>query len=328
MTRKAGSPCWLGTSADDGGRESNRSRVISSLVAAISAVLALPAMAQGTPVRYIDLKPILASRCVLCHQGAGAPLGLRLDTLEALLAGSSNGPVAKPGAPGDSELMRRLRGTSQPRMPMTGPPYLPDEEIALFERWIAQGMPHDGSGAPSTAPMAPARPQPGERVTYLHVAPIFATRCAKCHTERGLMGPAPEGYQLTSYAATLSAADRARVVPGHPEASELLRRLRGQALPRMPFDGPPYLEPPDIELVEEWIRQGARDAAGVPAAVPAGAKVRLHGTLASGWMLDGLALSVGNDTRTDKSPSPGSYVEVRGRLDPDGRVIAERIRSR
>jgi mono/diheme cytochrome c family protein len=328
VTRMAGSTCLRGLSADDGGREIDRSRVVSSIAATVLAVLALSATAQGTPVRYMDLEPILASRCVMCHQGAGAPLGLRLDTLEGLLAGSSNGPVAKPGAPGDSELMRRLRGSSQPRMPMTGPPFLPEEEIALFERWIAQGMPHDGSGAPSTAPMAPARPQPGEMVTYAHVAPIFATRCAKCHTERGLMGPAPEGYRLTSYAATLSAADRARVVPGQPEASELLRRLRGQALPRMPYDGPPYLESSDIELIEEWIRQGARDAAGVPAAVPAGAKVRLHGTLASGWMLDGLVLSVGSDTRRDKSPSPGSYVEVRGRLDPDGRVIAERIRSR
>jgi len=78
-----------------------------------------------------------------------------------------------------------------------------------------------------------------QATTYADVAPIFATRCAKCHAERGLMGPAPEGYRLNSYEATLSTVDRVRVVPGHPEASELVRRIRGQALPRMPFDGPP-----------------------------------------------------------------------------------------
>jgi hypothetical protein len=56
------------------------------------------------------------------------------------------------------------------------------------------------------------------------------------------------------------------VVPGHPEASELVRRIRGQALPRMPFDGPPYLSEADIALIVAWIRQGARDAAGDPLA--------------------------------------------------------------
>jgi len=71
------------------------------------------------------------------------------------------------------------------------------------------------------------RPAPGEPVTYQHVAPIFATRCAKCHTNNGQMGPAPEGYRLSSYVSTLSANDRARVVPGNAAASELVRRIRG-----------------------------------------------------------------------------------------------------
>jgi mono/diheme cytochrome c family protein len=299
-----------------------------SLAVAALELLTLPVVAQGTSVRYADLAPILAQRCVMCHQGAGAPLGLRLDTLKGLVTGSSKGPIAKAGAPGESELIRRLTGTSQPRMPMTGPPFLSAEEIALFERWIAEGMNGEEQSTARAESMIAAQPRPGETVTYTHVAPIFAIRCAKCHTLRGLMGSAPEDYRLTSHEATLSAVDRARVVPGSPETSELLRRLRGQAQPRMPFDGPPYLESADIELIEEWIRQGARDAEGVPAIVPAGARVRIHGTLGPVWTLDGAALTVGPGTRLDKSPSPGSYVEVRGRLDANGRIIVERIRSR
>ncbi|HSG76152.1 MAG TPA: c-type cytochrome domain-containing protein, partial [Burkholderiales bacterium] len=65
---------------------------------------------------------ILAERCAMCHQGEAAPLGLRLESIDSLLKGGSKGPVVKPGDPAGSELVRRLRGTSQPRMPLTGPP--------------------------------------------------------------------------------------------------------------------------------------------------------------------------------------------------------------
>jgi hypothetical protein len=96
----------------------------------------------------------------------------------------------------------------------------------------------------------------------------------------------------------------------------------------MPFDGPPYLDQDETRLIEDWITQGARDANGAPATVPAGAAVRLHGTLGSDGRLDGLPLAMGTRTRIDKNPATGSYVEVRGRLDGSGKVIVERIRPR
>ncbi|MET0167085.1 MAG: c-type cytochrome domain-containing protein [Vicinamibacterales bacterium] len=265
----------------------------------------------------------------MCHFGDAAPLGLRLDSFESVLKGSARGPVVKAGDPLGSELIRRLKGISQPRMPMTGPPYLSDGEIALFERWVTAGLRKGGvaHGAPPSKPIT-LRPSPGEAVTYLYVAPIFATRCAKCHTDKGVMGAAPEGYRLTSHESTLSTVDRARVVPGKPDASELVRRIRGQALPRMPFDGSPYLSSDEIRLIEDWVAQGARDADGKVAPNPTGAAVRLHGTLGSGWQLDGLDLAVGGRTRIDKSPKPGDYVEVRGRLDEAANVKVERLRRR
>jgi mono/diheme cytochrome c family protein len=295
----------------------------AALVAA--ALLSGPAAGAAT---YDDLAPILAARCVMCHTGDAAPLGLRLDSYEGLAKGSQKGPVAKSGDPAGSELIRRLKGQSQPRMPMTGPPFLSDQEVALFESWISAGMPKGTAAAkPAVAPAAPARPKPGEQVTYAHVAPILAQRCAKCHAEQGLMGPAPEGYRLTSYEATVSAADRVRVVPGQPLASELVRRLRGWSLPRMPFDGPPFLSEEDIKLIEEWIRQGARDASGNPARMPVGARLRLGGNLGANWTLDGLPLEVGG-ARIDKAPRPGDRVEVRGAVGPSGSVIVERLRRR
>lgn len=296
------------------------------LAAALAALLPLAAHAQR--VSYDELAPILAARCVMCHTGAGAPLALRLDSLQGVLEGSKNGPVVKAADAQGSELIRRLKGLSQPRMPMTGPPYLSDAETQLFERWVASGLEAgSGASAASAAQAPPARPGPGEAVTYAHVAPIFATRCAKCHSANGLMGPAPEGYVLTSYEATLASADRARVVPGAAPASELVRRIRGQARPRMPFDGPPYLSDEDIALVAEWVNQGARSADGKRAALPTGAQVRLHGTLGAASRLDDLALAPGSPRR-DGNPGVGDYVEVRGRLGEDGSVVPLRIRRR
>jgi mono/diheme cytochrome c family protein len=290
---------------------------------------ASPALRAQPPPSYADIAPIFQRKCVMCHSGETPAAGLRLDTLEGVLKGGAKGAIVKGGAPDASELVRRIKDLSQPRMPMTGPPFLADGEIATIERWIAGGL-QRGDIAKAAPPVAPAaqRPRPGEPVTYLHVAPIFATRCAKCHTDIGLMGPAPEGYRLTSYESTLTTSDRARVVPGNVGASELVRRIRGQARPRMPFDGPPYLSPEDTQLVVDWIAQGARNAAGTASPVPAGAAVRLHGTLDPRGRLDGLELVVGPRTRRDKNPAPGAYVEVRGSLDAAGRVIVERLRAR
>lgn len=292
------------------------------------AAMALGAACAGTAApTYDDVAPIFRARCVMCHTGPSAPLGLALDSLEGVRKGSGKGPVAKTSDPGGSELTRRLKGLSQPRMPMTGPPFLSDAEIGLVECWITAGLP-PGTGAAGAAPAAGAtRPKPGEPVTYAHVAPIFAQRCAKCHTENGQMGRAPEGYRLTSYAATLDVRDRARVVPGAPEASELLRRVRGQARPRMPFDGPPYASDDEIALIQAWIAQGARNAQGQAAPPAVGARVRLHGTLTQASSLDGLAIDT-TRARIDKRPRPGDYVEVRGRVEADGSISAERLRAR
>ena len=294
--------------------------------AVLLAAIALVSSTTVVATDFSDIDQILQARCVICHAGPAAPLGLRLDSRDGLLTGSSRGAIVAAGDPAGSELIKRLKGTSLPRMPMTGPPYLADEEVALFEQWILDGMRSGAVSEPSVSapfPRAVAGP-----VRYDQVAPIFATRCVKCHTEKGLMGGPPEGYRLASYADTISTADRVRVVPGNPEASELLRRIRGQALPMMPFDGPPFLTDDEIALIEQWIADGARDSAGSPAPIPVGSRVRLHGRLVSSNRLDNLTLVITRSTRIDKSPRPGDYIEVRGTLDADGRVVVDRMRPR
>lgn len=289
------------------------------------------AQSQKDTPGYADVAPIFSQRCTMCHSGSQPPLNLRLDSYSNIMAGSQNGPVVVSENPAGSELVRRVRGISKPRMPLTGPPWLSDKQIDLIERWIAGGVSEDKKGdtaqktATEVPPQAEVKDQP---ITYTQVAPILGKRCVKCHTVNGLMGPPPEGLRLDSYTAVLDARDRARIIPGVPDASELMRRIRGLSLPRMPMDGPPYLDEPEIELIAAWIEQGARDANSIKAALPVGAKVRLEGRLTDQWFLDGFPLVVDGSMRLKKAPSVGSYVRVRGIVQNDGSIRATRIRSR
>ncbi len=309
---------------------------------ALLLVLVIPKPAVAQSVTWEEISPIFQQRCIMCHSGQFAPQGLRLDSRDGLLEGSENGPVAIPGKPAESELIRRVRGESQPRMPLTGPPWLTDAEIGLLEKWIA-GLPKKPSrgAVPQPEPGPPAERQAASEPfpqtaalkrdgppTWVDVAPTFLSRCAKCHSESGIMGPAPEGFLATGYREILAASERARIIPGAPGASEVVRRVRGLSLPRMPFDGPPWLEDEQVALIEDWIAAGARDERGNPAPVPVGARVRLEGTLTGLWQVDGQPLVVDGRTGLKKGPGIGSRVEVRGVVQPDGSIRATRIRPR
>jgi hypothetical protein len=47
--------------------------------------------------------------------------------------------VVVPGAPEKSELVLRVNGSKEPRMPMSGPPWLNDQELKILESWIKTG---------------------------------------------------------------------------------------------------------------------------------------------------------------------------------------------
>jgi hypothetical protein len=160
-------------------------------------------------------------------------------------------------------------------------------------------------------------------VTFDLVEPVFASRCIECHS-----GPQPpEKLWLDGYDAILNHRERARVVPGFPLASEVIRRICGLSRPPMPLDQP-ALSAEEIDRVEAWIIQGARSVENVPASLPVGARVRLGGTVSSTWALDGLPLLVDGGTSIDDAPAVGTYVEVRGVVEPDGAVRAVRIKRR
>jgi hypothetical protein len=58
------------------------------------------------------------------------------------MAGAQSGPVIIPGKPDESELVRRIRGVDQQRMPFGKHP-LAESEIELIIRWVQQGAPEN-----------------------------------------------------------------------------------------------------------------------------------------------------------------------------------------
>lgn len=272
---------------------------------------------------------LFAERCVLCHSGPDAPLGLSLDLHQGVMAGSENGPVVNPDAPAESPLMLRLTGAAEPRMPLDGPPFLDDGQIATVAAWIAKGAPGPAAAPKETAaPAVAADPRADGRITFGEVERIFKQRCIECHSDNSKLGAPPEGLRLTSLDRILRGGDRIVVVPGNPPASELIRRVEGLADPRMPLDGPPFLDPEEIALLRDWIAGGAQDDDGTAAPVPVGGQVRFRGVLTAPDAIDGARFVITGETRIDDRPGIGQRAELRGRILADGTIEALRLRDR
>src|SRR5436190_19506577 len=104
----------------------------------VSLAFALPLDAAVDYVR--EVKPVLAEHCYRCHGASQQKSGLRLDTAAFAAKGGDNGPAFKPGNPSQSIMIQVLKGAHADvaRMPYKKPP-LPDSQIALIEKWIAEG---------------------------------------------------------------------------------------------------------------------------------------------------------------------------------------------
>ena len=95
-----------------------------------------------------DIRPLLLRHCQGCHQPSAPSSKLDLTSFEGLRTGGQRGPVMKPGAPADSNIVKFLAGEMKPQMPLAQPP-LPPEQIALVRDWIAAGAKDDTpAGAP------------------------------------------------------------------------------------------------------------------------------------------------------------------------------------
>jgi hypothetical protein len=101
-------------------------------------------------------------------------------------------------------------------------------------------------------------------------ANVFTPICTACHSGAS----APQGLRLdaaNSYALLIGVASSEfpalqRVQAGNPDASYLLQKIIGSASigDRMP-DGGPYLPQATIDVIRQWIANGAQKSAGISA---------------------------------------------------------------
>ncbi len=108
--------------------------------------------------------------CIVCHAGASAPQGLRLDAASSFtnLVGvasreDSSFLRVSPGEPDLSYLIQKLEGSASAgaQMPLGGPP-IPQSTINFVRQWIIDGALPTSGGPPNTPPVVVSlTPNPG-----------------------------------------------------------------------------------------------------------------------------------------------------------------------
>lgn len=85
--------------------------------------------------------PVFQEKCYACHSAKKIKGGLRMDAVDLLRKGGKHGVVLKPGAPAESELVKRLLLPLEDdrRMPPKDQPQLTAAEKALINWWIQSG---------------------------------------------------------------------------------------------------------------------------------------------------------------------------------------------
>ena len=117
----------------------------------VATATASPAQPADTAFFEAKIRPIFVENCYACHTEARMG-GLQLDTREHFLKGGKSGPIAVPGDPDASRLVKALRYNANPRMPPAGK--LPADQIAAVEAWVKSGAvwPQNEKAAPKAPP--------------------------------------------------------------------------------------------------------------------------------------------------------------------------------
>src|SRR5678815_5267286 len=93
------------------------------------------------------------------------------------------------------------------------------------------------------------------------IRPILSDRCFTCHGPDAAKRVTRLRFDTEAGARIELGQGRHAIVPGDPEASEMLRRVAApEATRRMPptYSGKPALTTAEIDRVRRWIAQGAK----------------------------------------------------------------------
>ena len=117
------------------------SKTSSFLVLLLFILVFLTPLANGADkVTYDDhLRPILADKCLSCHNPDKAKGGLDLSTYSSLMQGGSSGEIVSAGNPESSRLFRSVAHLEEPFMPPKADK-LTEIRLKLISDWIAGGL--------------------------------------------------------------------------------------------------------------------------------------------------------------------------------------------
>lgn len=215
-----------------------------------------------------DIAPWMVEQCSRCHINAERG-GFSMATFTALIKGSKGGVVLFPGDPMGSRLVETIETGDMPR---SGNKVSP-ENLAKLKQWVKEGAKFDGpspdtpiaaliTGKPAVS-STPTKVEPPkinsptgkETVSFARdVAPILIANCNGCHYNATRVGG---GLQFNMFSQIVKGGDNGNImVPGKPDESLIIRKLRGMEGARMPM-GRPELPDAQIQLVATWIKEGA-----------------------------------------------------------------------
>src|SRR5258705_431093 len=89
------------------------------LTLSLVAISGSKLLGQTDAVTFFEksVKPIFAANCAACHNQQLKTSGLALDNRKDVLTGGNRGASVKPGAPGESILLRAVEQTGDLKMP-------------------------------------------------------------------------------------------------------------------------------------------------------------------------------------------------------------------
>lgn len=142
---------------------------------------------------------------------------------------------------------------------------------AEIEQFPGAQASEDSATAGAFAPeIRPFSMDEAKGVSYVRdVRPILAEKCEECHNPDKARGD----FDVTSVAAMLEGGKKAGpgIVPGDPDASPVVKYIRGELRPQMPKGEDP-LTAEELHLIRMWIAAGAVDDSANPPSTPPAAQ--------------------------------------------------------
>jgi cytochrome c553 len=208
-----------------------------------------PSLAQA-PAFDEHVRPILAAKCHRCHGRETQKSALDLSSPRSIRQGGESGPILDDQNPIESKLYEYVSGRV---MPPEGEGELSDDEIATIRRWIEAGGQLPDEQADSS-----------QQVTEHDALPILLLRCAICHGRQRR----ESGLDVRSVAALRAGGKSGpAIVPGKPDESLLVKRIRAAEMPPLKKLAPYSVKPvtaDELATLTRWIAAGAPEAAIAP----------------------------------------------------------------